>query len=111
MQKFNFSYIEKLKKAFSEHNITFYDFTTPETIITTSDCEFIDGFHGGDVLYTKILRKLSETEPLLNKYINHAYLENIVTRYNGLAMMPNKSICPDKEIDFLKIGCSKSFKD
>lgn len=108
MQRFDYSYIEKFKKACLKNNISIYDFTNPKIMVDANDCEFIDGFHGGDVLYAKILLRLLKQEPLLSDYINRSYLEDVVFRYNGLAMIPNKNICINREIDFLQLGCSKS---
>lgn len=39
-----------------------YDFTDPRTF-GSSDCEFFDGIHGGEVVYARIFRKLAEYEP------------------------------------------------
>ncbi len=110
MKKHDYSYIKDLKDKFQKHEIRVYDFTEPTKLLATNDCEFIDGFHGGDILYAKILDYISTKEPILKEYINQNYLKNIISEYSGLAMIPNKNITSKKEIDFLCIGCNKNIE-
>ncbi|AIK95593.1 hypothetical protein [Candidatus Odyssella acanthamoebae] len=79
-------------------------------MLETTDCEFIDGFHGGDVLYAKILKYLSDQEPLLSEFVDSKALNKIIDSYSGLAMIPNPKITSKPEIDFLRLGCVKSLR-
>ncbi len=107
MKKFNYSYIGDLKRKFHNAGIKLYDFTDPSKILDTSDCEFIDGFHGGDVIYAKILKYIASHEPDLADYIQHHYLEKVISAYTGLSMIPNPKITLKSEVDFLCEGCKK----
>lgn len=107
MKKYNYQYIDDLKNKFREVGLYVYDFTDPIELVETADCEFIDGFHGGDVLYAKILRFLSEQEPLLSNYVDKDYLDGVIHNFSGLAMIPDSTITTRLERDFLCLGCTK----
>lgn len=108
MKNFNYAYIEHLKENFLNHQLKVYDFTNPEETLATNDCEFIDGFHGGDVIYAKILDYLNSREPTLRQYVNNGYLKNVILKYSDLAMIPDQRITQEQEVDFLCLGCKKS---
>jgi len=108
MKKYNYSYIQDLKNKLKEHEIHIYDFTEPDKVVSTNDCEFIDGFHGGDVLDAKVLLYLVGKEPFLENYIKRSYLKEVILKYSGLAMIPNPKATQNNEIDFLKKGCIKN---
>lgn len=109
MKKFNYTYIQDLKNKFSAHGLTVYDFTNPREIFPeTSDCEFIDGFHGGDVFYARILNYIQSKEQDLEPYINKQYLADTIKHHSGLAMIPDLKLTKNKEVDFLFSGCQKA---
>lgn len=107
MKKYNYICVENLKDKFKKHGIRIYDFTQPARILSTDDCEFIDGIHGGDVLYAKVLNYISSKEPVLKEYVRHDYLYNVIEKYSGLAMLPDSGITSKKEVDFLHKNCKK----
>jgi hypothetical protein len=47
----DYRYIRDLKTKLTNRNIFVYDYSDPGAI-ESSDCEFIDGFHGGDVTFS-----------------------------------------------------------
>ncbi len=103
----NYFYIEDIKQKLKNKGLSFYDYTDPLSIGSNS-CEFIDGFHGGDILYMRILVELALKDSILEKYIDRNYLLELIKQYEGFAFLPDSSITRDKEIDFLQIGCEKS---
>lgn len=107
----NFQCINTLKEKLSNDKIKIYDFTEAEKLLKTSNCEFVDGFHGGDVLYAKILKYLGSKEAMLQPYIDKQYIDNITNQFNGLAMIPNPKITTEREFDFLGEHCEKSAQD
>lgn len=107
MKKHNFNCIASLKKRLAKDHIPIYDFTEAEKHIKTSNCEFVDGFHGGDVLYAKILKYLNSKENILTAYVNEKYIDTISNQFNGFAMIPNPKITLKKETDFLDENCPK----
>lgn len=107
MRNHNFHCINMLKDKLAQDKVKIYDFTEAGKLLETSKCEFIDGFHGGDVLYAKILKYLSSKETILKPYVNEDYLNNVSNQFNGLAMIPNPDITIEKETDFLDEQCKK----
>ena len=69
----NYKYINKISKKCEsiakKNDFEFYDFTSP-TAIHSGDNEFIDGFHGSEKVYIKMLIKMLEAESILNKKTN-----------------------------------------
>jgi hypothetical protein len=104
--KNEYLFIEELRDRIKAAGLTYQDFHHPSQI-ATNDCEFIDGIHGGDVTYARILSFLAEQNAPLKSYINTATLDNITKYYNNIAMVPHKSIS-SHEVDFLHLGCDKS---
>jgi len=69
----NYKYIEKitpiLTEIFINYNYEFYDYTSLEKG-KTYDNEFIDGFHGSEVTYYRILLDMLNRKSTLNKITN-----------------------------------------
>lgn len=107
MKKYNYSYLDDLREKFKKRGICVYDFTDPTLLFATSDNEFIDGFHGGDVIYAKILDYISSKEALLKNYVHQDYLKKVILKYTGLAMIPDSRVTSEKEVDFLQTGVLK----
>ncbi len=102
----NYKFIDELRYNLSVNGLKYFDFHDPR-MLNTSNCEFIDGIHGGDVVYARILKYMAERSPMLKNYLNIDYLDNLTSNYGELAMIPNYYITNQPEIDFLKLGCSK----
>lgn len=101
-----YSYINELRGKLKARGIIFHDFTNPSTLGSNS-CEFIDGFHGGEVTYLRILDAIGKTDPHLKRYIDQDYLTYLIEQNKGLAFRPDEGITESLEIDFLDIGCNK----
>ncbi|WP_424686306.1 MAG: hypothetical protein ACNI3H_15130 [Halarcobacter ebronensis] len=109
LQKYKdkYNYIKKLFIQLTKNNITYYNFHNPK-ILNTNDCEFVDGFHGGDVVYQKILYFVSQNEKYLTKYLNTNLIEKNIDNYKGRTLsIENSELYFRKEIDFLRLGCNK----
>ncbi|MGE4348909.1 MAG: hypothetical protein AB7D28_04020 [Candidatus Berkiella sp.] len=102
----HYKFIEELRNKLSENGLEYFDFHDPY-VLDTSDCEFIDGIHGGDVLYARILKHISNKSPEINDRINISFLEKVISDYPNLAMIPQDKMNLS-ETDFLKIGCNKN---
>ena len=74
-------YINKItpsiKKYFKKYNFELWDFTDSKTI-NANDNEFLDGFHGSDMVYLKILRYLSNNKSQMKKYIDNEKITNYI---------------------------------
>lgn len=97
-----FEYISSFNDFARKNQI--YIFFNPYKIETTN-CEFYDGFHGGDVAYARILQHIANSSPNFTQFINLAEIEKIIKNKKGYAY--SQAIQKWKEADFLEIGCKK----
>lgn len=104
----NYSYIDLLRNYIKTLGVENYDFHNL-SILTTDDCECIDGFHGGDIVYKRIVAyiyshtKNDEIKALIR-------IENVLSdiEFNqGKALTLGNDHYLLKEVDFLEIGCKK----
>lgn len=87
----------------------FYDFHDPERI-GAADCEFIDGFHGGDVVLARLLEAMAR-EPAsgFSRYLDIGAVHQAGYGNRGRATADNAYQLPgEHEVDFLRLGCDKS---
>jgi hypothetical protein len=102
--------LEDLNDHLSRSGVTFYDFSDPASL-GASDCEFVDGFHGGFVVYLRILRKVAqdmESRPDLRALIQpDSVLSDLIDKNRGRATLHGQKWA-GKEKDYLKLGCKKS---
>lgn len=89
-------------------SVKVHSFHNPE-VVNGSDCEFIDGFHGGEILYLKILddiAKQSDNKNLLHS-LNNDYIHINKNKYKNHVMVPVEKIKNFNEVDFLELNCNK----
>lgn len=72
---------EKLKPLFQNHNFEIYDYTHGLDV-NFMDEEFIDGFHGGESIYAKILMDISQKSLLLNDEVDNDLKIKLANRKN-----------------------------
>jgi hypothetical protein len=101
-----YSHIEDLRNRLKHDGVDFIDLHDPQSL-ATNNCEFIDGFHGGEVTYAKIVAKLAEKNTGLLSYINQVYIDKVTKNFSNLAMIPRADL-PGIETDFNELGCDKS---
>ena len=97
-----FSYLYSFSNFAIKNNI--YNFFNPQTL-TTTDCEFYDGFHGGDVVYARILSQISKENSMLAHFVNLSKIQQIINSKKGHAY--SGDLTHWKETDFLELGCKK----
>ncbi len=68
-------FAEAIAEVAEEEGFEFYDFTDPVTLDANDDY-FIDGFHGSDVLYLRMLIQMVEQGSCLGEYAN---LDDLIT--------------------------------
>lgn len=96
----NYKYVGMLRDYMNKNHIKYYDFTNPEAL-NTSNCEFIDGFHGGNVTYARIAQKImpddisDNLDEMIQSYRDHALIK-FHPEYYSL-----------NETDFLGLKCKK----
>jgi hypothetical protein len=85
------------------------DYTDPRRLPAFSDCEFIDGSHGGEVLYARLLFDVAQQRPELALFLDTTRLGAWIDTNRGLAAPTTIRLHSGKarEIDFLRLGCAK----
>lgn len=106
MRPERYPHLFRLRKALAERGIEVAEFTNPQST-GTGDCEFIDGFHGGEIAYARILRALADRWPALLPYVNMEKLDNLIANWAGRATAPDPRVTTRPEQDFLGLGCKK----
>lgn len=101
-----YGYIKKLHEYLKNKGLTVYDFSDM-TPYGGTDCEFLEGIHGGDVLYARMLEQLAERDPRARPWLDAPHLKDYL-RYAGYAMKPRPEVIDAPEIDFLGLGCKKT---
>ena len=103
-----YSYINKIDNLLNILRIEKYNYHDP-SLLTKNDCEFLDGNHGGDIFYKRILRDVYAKKSPLRDYINIKKINSDINKFKGNTLtIDNKNYYYKKEVDFLKIGCEKS---
>ncbi len=92
--------VDRLKSE----GVSVFDFTRPEEL-GDDDCEYIDGFHGGDVVYARLLAKIADRQPEVAGFVQRSLLDDIGSRTRGSAAWSRRTKLP--EIDFLDLGCKR----
>lgn len=97
------------RSMITDLGVRVFDFTDSRTL-KSSDCEFIDGFHGGEVTYLRILDAIARfDDSVIAQSIDHDMVSGLIAANSDhariLELLPNDA---PPEIDFLDIGCSKT---
>lgn len=101
-KKEDFAWLQKFDE-FAKKNKIFH-FLNPHKI-QTIDCEFYDGFHGGDVAYARILEKISKIDSEIINFLNLQEIQKTIKTKGGYAY--SDDLGEYREIDFLNLGCKK----
>ena len=86
-----------------------YDFTGAESL-GANDCEFVDGFHGGEIVYQRILAEIARRKPhgAIAPIVSRVGLNNSVQQSSGHTLSAESAATYVlDETDFLAIGCAK----
>lgn len=101
-----YPHLFSLREALLARGIDVLDFTDPRSF-NSGDCEFIDGFHGGEVTYARILRDMADRWPALLSYVNMERLNAIIRDWKGHAVVRDPRVTALPETDFMRLGCPK----
>lgn len=109
MAKGGYGYIQAIDSEIKECLGTgeFHTFVSGLAIPNNTDCEFIDGFHGGDITYAKIISVISDRDSTAKEYVDIDYLAGLIKGNSGMAGPITTKLFSINEVDFLKIGCQK----
>jgi len=101
-----YTYIPKLRDWLKTTGLEHYDYHNASSL-GSDDCEFVDGNHGGAILYMRMLNDMSEkTQSALSDYLDLDFIKKTIVEKKGYATYPT-----DGEIDFLNIGCLRNKND
>ncbi len=104
-----FGYFADLHEYAAALQTESYDFTEPESL-GAGDCEFVDGFHGGEIVYQRILAEIISQNPrsALAPFVKAARLNRSIKLGHGHTLDPDSAREHGlAETDFLAIGCHK----
>lgn len=96
----------RLREALAERGMDVMDCTDPAGF-ASGDCEFIDGFHGGEISYARILRRMADHWPALLAYVDMRRLDAVIRDWSGHAFAPDARVTGLPETDFMRFGCRK----
>lgn len=99
--------INDLERNLKTLDYPYFNFTNGKTL-GSGECEFLDGVHGGRVTYARILKRIAESEgEPFESILNIGFINDVIDKYEGKAMIPTHIIPEPKEVDFLNLGCKK----
>ena len=79
----NYSYIDKIpascKEIFDAYGYECYNYTNNEGL-TVIDDNFIDGFHGSDIVYGKILNNMIKHKSRINLYLDTMKVNSLINK-------------------------------
>lgn len=76
--------------------------------VASEPCEFIDGFHGGEVTYLRILDRIAGGSDVLASAIDRGKVQRLIAANAGHARIRElRPADSEPEIDFLELGCPK----
>jgi hypothetical protein len=101
-----YAYIQKSVQQLSARGIKIINLLDGADM-GASNCEFVDGFHPGEIASARILASLSQEEPELLALIDLPGIRQVMEQYAGMAMVPDSRVTRNQEVDFLGIGCDK----
>lgn len=102
----SYPHLFSLYTALMERGIDVMDFTDPRKF-GSSDCEFVDGFHGGEVTYTRILRDLVDRYHALVAYVDVERINRVLKEWKGHATVYDERVTTLPEVDFMNLSCPK----
>ena len=107
MEGYQYGYVDTFRDLINSLNVEHYDYHNP-SVITKNDCEFIDGFHGGDVVNSRILKDMYDNDSSISKYIAIGNVNDRINLFRGNSLIVNDGdIFKNQEVDFLRLGCEK----
>ena len=104
-----YDYIDDLKFKFKQNDISFLDYTHPDRIGST-DCEFGDGFHGGEITYARILKDMSEKSNVIHELVDINGITKLINENSGMTISTMNFASGGYEVDYLELGCAKHKK-
>ncbi len=109
-RKAAYPHLFELFNALRERGIDVLDLTNPRTL-GANDCEFVDGFHGGEICYLRVLRNLCDQWSQLMAYVKVEAVTRAISEWKGHVYVHDPRVTTLWEQDFNDLGCRKLKKD
>lgn len=102
-----YGYVTKLISALKGEGFSAFDFHDPSAL-NSNPCEFIDGFHPGEVMVQRMLLTMALQSDAFDGFVSTKALEESIKSNAGrvLVRRPGDEY-PAKELDFLDLGCTR----
>jgi hypothetical protein len=85
-----------------------FDFLNP-ALLDAEDCEFLDGYHGGQLVFARMLLAIARAESSMSSALDLDLLHAMIDCCSGRAMALDIYRRPtEREVDFLGLGCPKT---
>lgn len=105
-----YGYVADLFRQLSDrglHPLDYHDLRVQQRGVANPDCEFIDGFHGGDVAYARLLRDAAERDTELRSVVDLTTLDAFIDVNSGYTHGVRRFFRDAEEVDFLGLGCER----
>ncbi|SDF88622.1 hypothetical protein [Desulfovibrio legallii] len=102
----DYPHLFRLRDALLARGVDVMDFTDPRTF-ASGDCEFVDGFHGGEVAYARILRDMADRWSSLLAFVDMGKINDVIRDWRGHALVPDPRLTDRPEADFMRFNCPK----
>ena len=105
----DFSYLTGIQEYIMALPFETYNFMDYE-YLGADDCEFVDGFHGGEVVYQRMIASIIGQNPnsALVPHVNIGALLRSIRKSSGHVLTAKSATeYTLAETDFLQIGCQK----
>lgn len=110
MQSGGYGYIAEAHAGLAQclGDVQFHDFSSGDRVPGGSDCEFVDGLHGGDVTYARMLVAVARDDLRLAGHVDQEFMQDFIAANAGHAGgLTTALFTKGTEPDFLDIGCRK----
>lgn len=98
-------FLDRIAKSGVQLGAAVFDMLDPAAF-SGLPCEFVDGFHTGDVGAARILKAMGDA--LGADIINRARVEAVIAKRAGYASLDDRFARPgERETDFLGLGCAR----
>ena len=104
-----YAYISAFRDRIKTMTVERYDFSDPGSL-GSDDCEFVDGVHGGEIVYQRILAEIVRRNPqsAIAPLVSSADLRRSIKQSSGRTLSAESAAKYSlAETDFLGLGCVK----
>jgi hypothetical protein len=108
VQSGHYRYISELQRQLPTVGVPIFDFHDP-SLIPATNCEFVDGYHSGDITYLKMLMDISLRSPSIHAVLSVEKALKTIAEFDGniIDQSDNNRFRGRPEVDFMGFGCHR----